>query len=454
MASYELPQCTCLIVVGTRPEAIKMVPVIRAIEQSQRINVILVNTGQHQDLVEPVLKAAGITADYTLGVGRPGISLAELTQEVIGGVDAVLTELRGGPERRTQPRLFSGIGRSAGHYPSLILVHGDTTTALAAGMAGFSSRLPVVHVEAGLRSGNRRVPFPEEMNRQLLSRLAALHLAPTIDAAQTLVREGIDMRTIFVTGNTGVDAVLWAAELASPYSEPRLARVDSHDGPVIVATAHRRESWGRGIAGIARGLRTIAEQRPDSLTLLPLHPNPTVRDVLVAELSGLDNVLLTDPLDYLDFARMLRRADLAITDSGGIQEESPSLGTPVLVTREVSERGEGIAAGLIELVGTGSDDISSTALGILADHERYKAMTSAENPFGDGLAARRIARLLEHLVFGTPMPAAFGDTFDRVAALQNAGFDVSEVNATIGWLRGLEISSHPGEVLNSGNTAT
>lgn len=426
---------TVMVVFGTRPEAIKMVPVVQALAKRPEFNTIVVNTGQHRDMVQPVLDVAGIEVDYDLECGGHGLTLAQITTRIIGALDGVLTELRGGPERRNQPRLFAAIGKeNVGQYPALMLVHGDTTTAFAAATTGMSNRLPVVHVEAGLRSGNLHQPYPEEFNRQLIGRIAALNIAPTVLAKQSLVREGVDIRTIYVSGNTGVDAILWAVAQNIPYSNPDLAVVDVHRGPVVVATAHRRENWGAGIIGICRGLKAIAKARPDALIVVPMHLNPTVRTTIREQLGELDNVLLTEPLEYLDFARLLKRADIAISDSGGVQEEAPSLGTPVLVTRAVSERPEGVDAGMLALVGTDPLAISDLALKLLSDRVTYEQMVSANNPFGDGHAAERIAGALANLVYGMPVPDPFGPGFDRVTTLRNAGFDLAEVKASIGFI--------------------
>lgn len=428
-ASADLGQrVSCLVVIGTRPEAIKLFPVIRALQQSPLSRPFVVFTGQHPDLVLPVLDMAGVTIDADLEAAQPGQSLNGLVASIVSAFDGLLTDLRGGPERRTRPRMFSAPSRSGHPYPAATLVHGDTTSALAAGLASSFAMLPVVHVESGLRTGNRLSPFPEEMNRQTLARLASLHLAPTASNMANLVREGIDPRLIFVTGNTGLDALQFAARQRVPWPDDRLDALDDPARPVIVATAHRRENWGNGIRGIAEGLARIARARPDVVVVLPMHPNPRVRADLTPALAALPNVLLTEPLDYTPFARLLSRATLAITDSGGIQEEAPSVGTPVLVTRASSERAEGIDAGTLKLVGTDPEVIADTALELLSDPVAYATMQHAVNPFGDGRAAERIARALEHLVFGTPPPAAYGQGFSRHHILSAAGYRQSEID--------------------------
>ncbi len=322
-------ECHCLFVLGTRPEAIKMVPLVQAMEAS-RIRPIIVDTGQHPDMVPKVLELAGVAPDFRLNVASPGASIVRISQKLMSGLENVLDTLRGGPERRSAPRLFSGVGTNAGRYPAMVVVQGDTVSALMGAQVAAMNRLPVVHVEAGLRTGDRWNPFPEELNRLVIGDFASLHLPPTWMSAQALVREGYDVRQMVVTGNTGVDAILWAASLNVEWPDAQLNRLDTHTGPVIAATMHRRENWGGGITRIVEGLATIATARPDALIVLPMHPNPLVRDGIEPVLRNYDNVLLVDPLDYPAFAKLLKRADLAISDSGGVQEEAPSLDTPVL----------------------------------------------------------------------------------------------------------------------------
>lgn len=422
--------CYCLFVLGTRPEAIKLVPLVQTMERS-RIVPLIVDTGQHPDMVPDILELAGVTADFQLRVASPGATIVRTSQKLMGGLEDVLDTLRGGPERRTAPRLFSGVGKDAGPYPAMVVVQGDTMSAHIGAQVAAMNRLPVVHVEAGLRTGDRWNPFPEELNRLVIGQLTSLHLPPTWMSAQALVREGFDVRQMLVTGNTGVDAILWAAGLNVPWPDPRLERLDSHEGPVIAATMHRRENWGGGITRIAEALAAIAMSRPDTLIVLPMHPNPVVRESIEPILGDLDNVILVEPLDYPAFAKLLKRADLAISDSGGVQEEAPSLNTPVLVTRESSERMEGVNAGVLLLVGTDPVRISSAALELLDDSAAMSAMTSHANPFGDGRASERIVAALEFLVFGGTMPEPFGSSFDRLKVLTEAGYSSAEVRAVL-----------------------
>lgn len=411
----------CLIVIGTRPEAIKLVPILLALRSSTLIEPFVVTTGQHRDLVDPVLALAGVTPDADLAIGQPGQTINDVCVATIKGIDQLLVDFRGGPERRSRPRMGTSANVTHRQFPGFVVVHGDTTSAFAAGLASIQARLPVIHLEAGLRTGNRNSPFPEELNRTLLSCIASLHLSPTSENRDSLVAEGIDPDTIFVTGNTGVDALRWASSLDLPWPDPRLEGLD--DGrEVVVVTAHRRENWGVGLQGIAEGVRRVAVARPDVTFVLPMHPNPRVRDYLQPPLEVLPNVILTDALDYVTFARLLKIAKLAITDSGGIQEEGPSVGTPVLVTRDTTERAEGVIAGTLKMVGTNPDVIAAEALTLLNDSEAYARMQGAVNPFGDGFAAERIVRAFEHLIFNSPAPQQFGAAFNREAVLKDAGY--------------------------------
>ena len=423
-------QCYCLFVLGTRPEAIKMVPIIQAMENSM-IRPLVVDTGQHPDMVPAFLQLAGVTPDFQLASGQPGSSLVRTANRIMEGIESVLDDLRGGPERRAAPRLFSGVGRKAGRYPAMMLVQGDTISAQVGAQVAALNRLPVAHVEAGLRTGSRWNPFPEEINRVVIGDYANLHLPPTWRSAQSLVREGHDIGQMLVTGNTSIDSILWAAELNTPWPDPQLERLATHEGPVVAVTAHRRENWASGIGRIAEGIELLCQRLPNVLVVIPMHPNPNVREVFLSRLGNLGNVILTDALDYPAFARLLKRADLAISDSGGVQEEAPSLGTPVLVTREASERMEGVHAGVLKLVGTDPELIASTAADLLSDWQALAAMTTQANPFGDGLAKERIVAAMEYLVFGGTPPDSFGSPFERLRILQESGYNEEEVKSAI-----------------------
>ncbi|HUM86706.1 MAG TPA: UDP-N-acetylglucosamine 2-epimerase (non-hydrolyzing) [Actinomycetota bacterium] len=415
---------------GTRPEAIKMLPVVQALRASELLCPFVVNTGQHADLVLPILRAAGIEPDVDLQIGREKNTINGLVRDCVGAFDELLTELRGGPERRNRPRLFGAAEHPGSAYPALTLVHGDTTSAMAAAMASIGCKLPVVHVEAGLRTRDILSPFPEELNRQLISRMAAFHLAPTPANQANLIREGVDAQRVFVTGNTGIDALHWAAGLHAAWPDDRLRVLDDPDVPVVVVTAHRRENLGQPIRRIATAVQQIAQERPDVVIVWPVHPNPQVRKDVFAVLGMTPNVILTQPIDYIPFARLLQRATLAISDSGGVQEEAPSVGTPVLVAREESERPEGVEAGSLILVGSDVDRIRNIALTLLDDPAARQAMTAVVNPFGDGHAADRVRAALEHLVFDTAAPERFGAAFSRARVLEASGYDPREIAIT------------------------
>ncbi len=426
-----------------------MLPVVQALKKSRLLTPYVVNTGQHEHLVLPILEAAGITPDVNLKIGRQTNTINTLVRDCVGAFDGLLDELRGGAERRTRPRLFGAAEHPGSPYPALTLVHGDTTSAMAAGLASIGCKLPVVHVEAGLRTRDILSPFPEELNRQLISRMAAFHLAPTPANQANLVREGVDPQRIFVTGNTGIDALHWAADLHAPWSDPRLEVLNDPSVPVVVVTAHRRENLGEPIRRIAQAVKDIALLRPNVVIVWPVHPNPRVSEDVHEILADVPNVILTVPIDYIPFARLLQRATLAISDSGGVQEEAPSVGTPVLVAREESERPEGVEAGSLILVGSDAQKIKSIALGLLDDPGARIAMTSISNPFGDGRASERVRAALEHLVFDTPAPERYGVSFNRTRVLEASGYDPEEIAITSTMIA----AAHPGARGSGGTTA-
>jgi UDP-N-acetylglucosamine 2-epimerase (non-hydrolysing) len=312
----------------------------------------------------------------------------------------------------------------AAGFPSAVLVHGDTSSAMGAALAACQLHIPVMHVEAGLRTGGSILtPFPEELNRQIISCVASLHFAPTEINKQNLVRESIPANQVFVTGNTGIDALHWAAGVHVEFEHPALQAADASDARIVTVTAHRRESWATGLTGIAEGVARLAAAHPGVQFVLPLHPNPAARTPFVQRLGDVENaLLLLEPLPYAQFARLLQRSYLMITDSGGIQEEAPALGKPVLVTRETTERGEGIAAGTLRLVGTDPEPIFREGNLLLSDDAAYAVMANATNPYGDGHAAERIVAALEYIGDARPAPAPFGPGFDRVAVMVNSGY--------------------------------
>lgn len=364
-----------MTVFGTRPEAIKMFPVVHALHAQGGMDVRVCVTAQHREMLDQVLEIARIVPDIDLDVMQANQSL-----------DALLA------------RLVTGLGETFdAEKPDRILVHGDTLTTMAATLAAYFRKIPVGHVEAGLRSGNIYHPWPEEVNRKVTGAVADLHFAPTETAAAALRAENIPADRIHVTGNTVIDALL--ATKARIDAEPALAGgllplAQRFAGKRIVAvTSHRRENFGDGMAAIADAIAAIAK-RDDVAVIFPVHPNPHVRSAMEPILGGLSNVALIDPLDYPHFVRLLSISDLVLTDSGGVQEEAPSLGKPVLVMRETTERPEGIEAGTARLVGTDTDRIVSEIFSLLDDSSAYSAMARAHNPFGDGLAAQRIAEIV------------------------------------------------------------
>jgi UDP-N-acetylglucosamine 2-epimerase (non-hydrolysing) len=366
-----------LCVVGTRPEAIKMAPLVRALEGDGRFAATLCVTGQHREMLDQVLDLFRLSPDADLAVMTPGQTLPVLTAGVLEGVSAVLEAAQ----------------------PDIVLVHGDTTTTLAASLAAFYARVPVGHVEAGLRTGDLRAPWPEEANRRLTSVLGTMHFAPTPGARANLLAESVAPGRIVVTGNTVIDALLavarrietdgaLAARLAAEFSwlDP--------DRRLLLVTGHRRENFGDGFERICAGIARIARRHPDLAIVYPVHLNPRVREPVHRLLGGLANVHLVPPLDYLPFVYLMRRAELILTDSGGVQEEAPSLGKPVLVMRETTERPEAVEAGTVRLVGTDTGRIVDEIELLLSDRSAYERMSRAHNPYGDGRACERIIESL------------------------------------------------------------
>jgi UDP-N-acetylglucosamine 2-epimerase (non-hydrolysing) len=375
------------VVLGTRPEAVKLAPVVAALAASSAYAPVVISTGQHRALLDQVLQPFGIEPDVDLDLMDAGQSLTDLAGRAVRRIGEALDQLR----------------------VDVLVVQGDTTTTVAGALAGFYQRLPVAHVEAGLRTGDRFAPYPEEVNRRLVTQLADLHLAPTPLAADRLVTEGVDPGAVVMTGNTGIDALFATVQRKRPYegaNAAALTQLESEPGPLVLVTAHRRESWGGGLAAIAEGIAALVAARPDVRVVLPLHPNPVVRDAVLPWLEGRDRVLLTEPLDYADLVRVLDRADLVVTDSGGIQEEACSLGTPTLVTRETTERPEGAEAGGLLLVGTDAARIRDEAVRLLSDPVAYEAMVCRTLPFGDGHAAERVVAALPLLDRPSDHPSA------------------------------------------------
>jgi UDP-N-acetylglucosamine 2-epimerase (non-hydrolysing) len=377
-----------LLIVGTRPDAIKLAPVIREVARRHDLEGIVVSTGQHKEMLDQVLSLFGVAPDLDLGLMQPGQTLPDLTGRVLTGVTAAIERFR----------------------PQAVVIQGDTTTAMAAALAAFYARVPVVHVEAGLRSPTIEQPFPEEANRRLTAVLATQHLAPTPGARASLLRERVDPGNILVTGNTVIDALLWAVNIAVPPNDLIVRSLDEHDRRVVLVTAHRRESWGLPLFRVGLAAAEVARQNPEVLFVFPAHRNPLVRESLITPLEGVENALVTEPLDYHSFCRLLLRSHVVVTDSGGVQEEAPSLGRPVLVLRDVTERPEGVAAGAAKLVGTRYQAIVDALDELLHDDSVYRQMANVTNPYGDGQAAERTAGAIGHLLGRGSMPTPFRPT--------------------------------------------
>lgn len=369
-----------MTVYGTRPEAIKVAPVIAEIERSGHLANSIVVTGQHREMLDEVNRLFGIEPDHDLDIMRHGQTLAQIAARVLDGLDPILADVR----------------------PDAVLVQGDTTTSTAAALAAFYRQIPVVHLEAGLRSHDISSPFPEEANRRLTSQITALHLAPTATSKANLVREGVDEAAIAVTGNTVIDALLTTVGKVVPFDDPALVALADSGRRVVLVTTHRRESWGPAMEGIGRALATLARRHPDVTFVLPVHRNPVVREAVLPAVAGLENVLVTEPLPYGQFAHLLDRAHVVLTDSGGVQEEAPSLGTPVLVMRENTERPEAVEAGTVRLIGTDEQRIVDEVNHLLDDAEAHAAMANAVNPYGDGRAAERTIASIVRMLRAVP----------------------------------------------------
>lgn len=363
-----------MVVVGTRPEAIKMAPVVHALKRRATGKTILCSTGQHREMLDQVMEVFELTPDVDLALMRPGQTPAQLTARVLNALGEVLRE----------------------HQPDAVLVHGDTATCLAAAMSAFFERIPVGHVEAGLRTYNFDAPWPEEMNRRLADPICRWCFAPTPAARDNLLSERIPAENIHVTGNTVIDALLYAVNRvrADPPDIPELDVDQLKDKRLVMITAHRRESFGKGFENLCQGLKDIADAHQDAMLVYPVHLNPKVQEPVHRMLGNHPRIRLIKPLPYLPFVYLMDKSELIITDSGGIQEEAPSLDVPVLVMRETTERPEAMQAGAAKLVGTDRNRIAEEAGKLLTDAEAYKSMASTENPYGDGKAAERMVEIL------------------------------------------------------------
>jgi UDP-N-acetylglucosamine 2-epimerase (non-hydrolysing) len=375
MSTPTIKPIKILSIFGTRPEAIKFFPLVHALNADERFDSRVCVSGQHRGMLDQVLDIAGIVPHHDLDLMQPDQTLDSLTANLLTSVGKVLDQEK----------------------PDWVIVQGDTATAMASGLAAYYRKIPVAHVEAGLRSGNIHHPWPEEVNRKIVGSFAALHFAPTETAAAALKREDVDPGIIHVTGNTVIDALHWiTGEIEKkPQLAGDLTSLEKRFAGkrIIGVTSHRRENFGGGMEAIADAIRRIAK-RDDVAMIFPVHLNPNVRKVMNAELEGLENVALIEPLDYPNFARLLDISTLMLTDSGGVQEEAPALGKPVLVMRETTERPEGVDAGTAKLVGTDADMIVTECNRLLDDQAAYDAMSAAHNPFGDGKAVARIVEAL------------------------------------------------------------
>jgi UDP-N-acetylglucosamine 2-epimerase (non-hydrolysing) len=362
-----------LVILGTRPEAIKLCPLIRRMRQAGDFDVRVCVTGQHREMLDQVLPVFQVKPDHDLGAMRPAQTLFQSTTRILAGLEDVI----------------------AAERPAMILVQGDTTTTLCGALAAFYAGIPAGHVEAGLRTGNMQAPYPEEMNRVLTGRLASVHFAATPGAAANLAAEGVPAKSIAVTGNTGIDALLGVEQMLreGTLDPGRNWRELDAERRLILVTAHRRESFGEGIERICEALITLA-RRPDVQIVYPVHPNPAVAQIVRQRLSDTPHILLIDPLDYVSFVDLMRRSYLLLTDSGGVQEEAPSLGKPVLVMRRTTERPEAVEAGTALLVGDDARVIVDSATQLLDDEREYGRRSRIHNPYGDGHASERIIKFI------------------------------------------------------------
>ncbi|MGB9779597.1 non-hydrolyzing UDP-N-acetylglucosamine 2-epimerase [Caldanaerobacter sp.] len=364
-----------ITVFGTRPEAIKMAPLIKALEEEKEFETLVCVTAQHREMLDQVLRLFNIVPQYDLGIMRERQTLSDITTAAIEGLDRVFLKEK----------------------PDLVLVHGDTTTTFVAALVAFYNKIKVGHVEAGLRSFNKWFPYPEEINRKLTGVLADLHFAPTKRAKLNLIKEGVEEEGIFVTGNTVIDAMSYTVKKNYIFKDERLNRIDYKNKKVIVVTAHRRENWGKPLENICNAIKDIAKSyREEVYFVYPVHMNPVVKNTVNQILGDIDNVLLLDPLETDEMHNLLAQCYMVMTDSGGLQEEVPSLGKPVLVLRDVTERPEAVEAGTVKLVGTDYRRIYEEAVTLIKDGNEYKKMANRVNPYGDGRASERIVKAIKY----------------------------------------------------------
>ena len=362
-----------MTVFGTRPEAIKMCPVILEMQKfPQYIQPIVAVTAQHREMLDQVLNLFNITPDYDLNIMTTGQTLFDITERALHGLHTVMEEAK----------------------PDIILVHGDTTTTFVGALAAFYMQIPVGHVEAGLRTGNKFSPYPEEMNRKLTASLADYNFSPTTTAKANLLRENVKENSIYVTGNTVIDALQATVKKDYDFANPGLEKALNSENKLILMTTHRRENLGAPMRQVYRALREVLTDHSNVEAIFPMHKNPEVRKVAESVLGHMDRVHLIEPMDYAPFANLMAKVDIVLTDSGGIQEEAPALGKPVLVLRNTTERPEAVTAGTVKLIGTGKEDVYAATTRLLVDEKYYKSMAEAVNPYGDGKAAQRIVNIL------------------------------------------------------------
>ena len=386
-----------LVVFGTRPEAIKMAPLVDALRDSQEICTKVAVTAQHREMLDQVLELFKIVPDYDLNIMRHGQTLADITGRVVSGMQGIIEK----------------------EQPDVVLVHGDTTTTFAAALAAFYCKVPVGHVEAGLRTRNKYSPFPEEMNRRLTGSLADFHFAPTATARDNLLGEGISPESIFITGNTVIDALLSTVREDYRFTGP-FAELDFAAQKLILVTAHRRENWGQPMENVFYALRDIADAFKDTIIVFPVHKNPVLQELARSILGGHQRIHLVQPMDYEPFGNLMAQSYLVLTDSGGLQEEAPALGKPVLVLRQVTERPEAVAAGTVKLVGTDRRKIVEETALLLSERKAYDRMAQAVNPYGDGQASGRIAGwLLNHFGFFDTKPMEFSSQSTEKTSFSN-----------------------------------
>lgn len=366
---------TIMPIYGTRPEAIKMAPIVKALQASPQFECVVTVTGQHREMLDQVNEIFDIAPDHDLNIIQPRQTLNGVLTRTVEGLDAIFAE----------------------NAPDAVVVQGDTTTSTAGAIAAFYRGIPVIHAEAGLRSFDLFSPFPEEANRKMTSQITSLHLAPTSTSKENLLREALPEEDIVVTGNTVIDALLHTVEQKLPFSDPQLEEIASSGRRVLLVTTHRRENQGEAMRGVGRALARIAQAEPELTIVLPVHRNPVVREAVLPAIEGLPNVVVTEPLAYGEFTRMLSVAHVVLTDSGGVQEEAPSLGKPVLVMRENTERPEAVTAGTVTLIGTDEERIATEVDRLLNDDAAYRAMANAVNPYGDGRAAERTLAAIEQM---------------------------------------------------------